>query len=153
MASDNVKFLREINISYRKKPVDTDLPIDVPLADPRKVFNLFADMQNEFKEKLISISLDSKQKIIAFEVVAIGSVHAITVNAFELFRSAIVVGAAGMILVHSHPSGDPAPSESDRNFTRKVANYGKEGGIKLVDHVIIGDGRYYSFAAEKEYLC
>jgi len=151
--TSTVKFLREINISYKKKPVTTDAPIDVPLTDPRKVFDLFSDMQNEMKEKLISISLDAKQKIISYEVVAMGSVHAITVNPFDLFRSAIVVGAAGMILVHNHPSGDPTPSESDRNMTRLVGDYGRDGGIKLIDHIIIGDNRYYSFTAGKEYQC
>jgi DNA repair protein RadC len=148
-----IKFLREINISYRKKPVATDAPIDVPLTDPGKVFELFADMQNELKEKLIAISLDAQQKIISYELVAIGTVHSITVNPFELFRSSIVVGAVGMILVHNHPSGDPTPTASDRDLTRKVADYGRDGGISLIDHIIIGDGRFYSFMAEKEYQC
>ncbi|HEX7046469.1 MAG TPA: hypothetical protein VF275_02695 [Gammaproteobacteria bacterium] len=48
-----VKFLREINISYRKKPVDTDAPVDVPLTDPGKVFELFSDLQNEMQEKFV----------------------------------------------------------------------------------------------------
>ncbi len=151
--NDKVRFLREINISYRKKPVGTDAPVDEPLTDPGKVFALFSDMQNEMKEKLVAISLDAGQKIISFEVVAIGTVHTITVNPFELFRSSIVVGAVGMILVHNHPAGDPAPSASDRELTRKVADYGRDGGIRLIDHIIIGDGRYYSFTAGKEYQC
>lgn len=70
MMSDSVKFLRETNIRHRKKPVATNLPTDIPLTDPRKVFDLFVEMQNELKEKLVSISLDS------IEVVAITRVPA-----------------------------------------------------------------------------
>lgn len=147
----SVKFLREINIRYKKKRVKTDAPLDEPLTNPGKVFELFADMQNETKEKLVAISLDSRQQIISFEIVALGSVHTITVRPFELFRSSIVVNAAGLILVHNHPSGDPSPNESDRHLTQIVGDYGRDGGIKLVDHIIIGDGRYYSFTAGKEY--
>lgn len=151
--TEKMKFLREINISYRNAPVATEARIDVPLTDPGKVFALFSDMQNELKEKLVVISLDIQQKIIAFELAAIGTVHSITVNPFKLFRSPIVTGAAGMILVHNHPSGDPSPSASDRELTRKVADYGRDGGIRLIDHIIIGNDRYYSLMAGKEYSC
>lgn len=146
------KILREINISYRKKREKTDAPVDVPLTDPQQVFDLFAYMQNETKEKLIAISLDSQHQIISFEMVAIGSVHTIEVRPFELFRSSIVVNAARLLLVHNHPSGNPSPSEADKQLTRKISAYGSEGGIALLDHVIIGDGRYYSFALQKQFV-
>lgn len=145
------KFLREINISYRKKSVDTDAPIDKPLSDPAKVYELFSDLQNEMQEKLISIAVDTKLKIINFEVVAIGSVNAVAANPKDLFRSAVAIGAPGVIIVHNHPSGDPAPSDADRVFHERVLSTYKDLGIEFHDHVIIGDGRYYSFTAGREY--
>ncbi|HEX7029450.1 MAG TPA: JAB domain-containing protein [Gammaproteobacteria bacterium] len=149
--NDKVRFLREINISYRKKPVGTDAPVDEPLTDPGKVFALFCDLQNELQEKLISIAVDVKLKIINFDVVAIGSVNAVTANPKDLFRSSVAIGAPGVILVHNHPAGDPTPSAADRRFHQRVLRTYRDLGIEFHDHIIIGDGRYYSFTAGKEY--
>lgn len=145
------KFLREINISYRKKRVKTDAPVDVPLTDPRQVFDLFEYLQSETKEQLIAISLDARNQVISYELVALGSVNGVSMRPFEIFRSSIVVNATSLILVHNHPSGNPTPSEADKQLTRKIGAYGRDGGIQLLDHIIIGDGRYYSFSAQKEF--
>ena len=63
----------------------------------------------------------------------------------EVFRSAIAEGAAAIILLHNHPSGDPTPSPEDRSVTQQLAEAGKVVGIPVVDHVVIGDARYTSF--------
>lgn len=148
-----VKFLREINISYRKKRVETDAPVDVPLTDPGKVFELFSDLQNEMQEKLISIAVDTKLKIVNFDLVAVGTINAANARLTELFRSAVAIGAAGVIIVHNHPSGDPTPSDSDKWFHKEVTDVYRRLGIEYHDHIIIGDGCYYSFTADKEYRC
>lgn len=145
------KFLREINLSYRKKRVKTDAPVDVPLTDARQVFDLFEYLQSETKEQLIAISLDARNQVISYELVALGSVNGVSMRPFEIFRSSIVVNATSLILVHNHPSGNPTPSEADKQLTRKINAYGRDGGIQLLDHIIIGDGRYYSFSAQKEF--
>lgn len=149
---EKAKFLREINISYCRKRVDTDAPVDKPLSNPVKVYELFRDLQNEMQEKLISIAVDVKLKIINFDVVAIGSVNAVTANPRDLFRSAVAIGAPGVIIVHNHPSGDPSPSDGDKRFHKRVLGTYAELGIEFHDHIIIGDGRFYSFAAGKEYV-
>ena len=64
----------------------------------------------------------------------------------EVFRSAIINGAAAVILAHNHPSGDPAPSDEDLQITKRLCAAGKLIGIKCLDHIIIGSGRYFSFA-------
>ncbi|MEM6779768.1 MAG: JAB domain-containing protein [Planctomycetota bacterium] len=115
------------------------------MTDPTVVVELFRDLQNETKEKLIAISVDAKLKIITFEVVSIGSVSAISLRPFEILRTPVVVNAFGVILVHNHPSGDPKPSAEDKKLTKTVAKLADSGGIAFHDHIIIGDDDHYSF--------
>jgi DNA repair protein RadC len=65
-----------------------------------------------------------------------------------VFRLAVVEGAAAVILAHNHPSGDPTPSPDDRTVTRQIAEAGRALGIPVLDHVIVGDGRFASLAEE-----
>ncbi len=80
-------YLREIQIRYKKKRVKSDSPVGKKITDARLVFELFSDLQNEAKEKLITISLDVKLKIICFEVVAIGSINAVYSRPVEAIRA------------------------------------------------------------------
>jgi DNA repair protein RadC len=70
------------------------------------------------------------------------------VHAREVFRAAVQEGASAVILVHNHPSGDPRPSPEDRTVTRQLAEAGNLVGIPVLDHIIVGDGRYVSMAEE-----
>lgn len=142
-------YVREIQVRYKKKRVRNTSLTDKPLNDSALVAELFRDMQNETKEKLVAVSLDIKLKIIAFEVVAIGSVAAIYSRPAESLRAAIMINAYGVIIVHNHPSGDPQPSDEDKEFTEKLQRSCNDLGITFHDHVIIGDGSYFSFADEE----
>ena len=73
-----------------------------------------------------------------------GSVTANVVHPREVFRPALEYAAVALILVHNHPSGDPKPSDEDVEVTRKINNLGKELNINLLDHIIIGNGNYFS---------
>lgn len=97
------------------------------------------------KEQFIVILLNTKNKIIGTELISEGSLTASVVHAREVFRPALLQHAAAIIVAHNHPSGDPAPSSEDRNVTRMLVESGKILGIPLLDHLIIGDGVYYSF--------
>ena len=103
-------------------------------------------MQNETKEKMIIISIDKNMKILCFKLVSMGSVAAVYARPFDVLRSAILVNARGIIIVHNHPSDDPTPSENDIKFTGEIMNDTNSGGLDFLDHIIIGDGKYVSFA-------
>ncbi|MBI3563369.1 MAG: DNA repair protein RadC [Gammaproteobacteria bacterium] len=141
-------YIREIEIRYKKHPVDANAPVNEPLTDPRRVYELFSDLQNEAKEKLITISLDVKLKLLCFEIIAIGSVNSVYARPVEALRGAISLNAYGIIIVHNHPSGDPRPSSGDERFTSDLLINTTSLGLEFYDHVIIGDGTYYSFVEQ-----
>ncbi|NKC14384.1 MAG: DNA repair protein RadC [Gammaproteobacteria bacterium] len=141
-------YLREIEVKFKKKRVSADAPTGQILTDPNTVVELFRDMQNEGKEKIIAISLNIKLKIIAFEVVNIGTPRSVYAQPGEITRTPVMVAASGMIVVHNHPSGDPSPSEEDRDFTWHLTVACEVLRIPLHDHVIIGEDDFYSFAAD-----
>lgn len=98
------------------------------------------------REKLISVMLNAKNVVIGMEVVSVGSLTASVVTARELFKSAILASAAAVIISHNHPSGDPTPSQEDIRLTERISKAGELLGIKLLDHVIIGELGHYSFS-------
>jgi len=100
------------------------------------------------KEHLTALYLDTKNNIIKEEVISIGSLNANIVHPREVFKSALMESSASVILTHNHPSGDPAPSREDIAVTEKLVEGGKILGISVLDHVIIGDGRYISLKEE-----
>jgi DNA repair protein RadC len=138
-------YLREVELRYRISEIEGGV-VGEDAGSSARVFELFSDLQNEAKEKFITINLDTHDKIICFEVVAIGSFSAIYVRPMEAFRSCFALNAASAIVVHNHPSGDPQPSQADIDFTRKLVTLSEDMGMRLWDHVIIGTGRYFSFA-------
>ena len=77
-----------------------------------------------------------------------GSLTSSIVHPREVFNPVIRDSAAAVILVHNHPSGDPAPSREDKEITKRLKEVGELIGVKVLDHIIIGDGRYISFADE-----
>jgi DNA repair protein RadC len=100
------------------------------------------------KERLTALHLDTKNNILREEVVSVGSLNANIVHPREIFKSALLESAASVILTHNHPSGDPSPSREDIAVTRKLVDGGNLLGIKVLDHVIIGDGKYVSLKEE-----
>ncbi len=90
--------------------------------------------------------LDRKNRVIGINTVSVGSLSSAVVHPREVFKPAILSNAAALIFGHNHPSGDPAPSPEDRVLTKRLVEGGKLLGIQVLDHIIVGDGRYYSFA-------
>jgi len=110
------------------------------------VFELFRNMNECEKESFWCLHLDGKNRIKAATKISEGTMTSSLVHPREVYRPAIAEGAASLVFVHNHPSGDPAPSLEDVQITRRLAETGKIVGIKPLDHVIIGNGRHYSFA-------
>ena len=106
-------------------------------------------LSNLDKEHFIVIHLNSKNRIIADETVSVGILNASIIHPREIFKSAIKNSVNSIILVHNHPSGDPAPSEEDEEITKKLTKAGELLNIKVLDHVIVGDGKHYSFKEEQ----
>lgn len=99
------------------------------------------------REIFILLFLNAKNFVTSIETHSVGSVDSSAVYPQQVLRSALLNNASSMICVHNHPSGDPDPSVSDREITKQLGIGSKFVGIRLLDHVILGDaGRYYSFA-------
>jgi len=118
----------------------------------RDVVKLYSpDMSCLKKEHFKSIFLDSRKRIIKEETIFIGSLNASIIHPREIFQAAFEEGAAAIILLHNHPSGDPKPSDDDIEITEQLAKAGEILGIEVIDHLIIGHNKYFSFK-EKDYL-
>ena len=110
------------------------------------VFDRYAiRLRDERQEIFTVILLDSKNRLIKEEIISKGSLNHSFVHPREVFRQAIRESAASVIFVHNHPSGDPDPSKEDISLTRQLVDAGNLLGIRVLDHIIIGEGMYYSF--------
>ncbi len=98
------------------------------------------------REQFLVACLDAKHAIIGVNVVSVGSLTLSIVHPREVFKPAILLNSAAIICAHNHPSGDPAPSSEDRVLTTRLRQAGDLIGITILDHIILGDDRTYSFA-------
>jgi len=97
------------------------------------------------KEQFGIVLLDSKHRVMRTAVLAIGTLNSTVVEPRDVFREAAIGGATAIVIFHNHPSGDPTPSDDDVELTRRLAASGVLIGIDVIDHVILGDSRYFSF--------
>jgi DNA repair protein RadC len=115
-------------------------------TSPRQVFDYFHhEFRDSRKEYFLILLLDGKNRIIRRVQVSEGSLNQSIVHPREVFVPAVKESAAAIILVHNHPTGDPAPSSEDIAITRRLREAGDIMGIKVLDHIIIGDGEFVSF--------
>ena len=115
----------------------------------RQVFNHFHEsIRSKKKEVFIAVLLDGKNRMLRDVKISEGSLTSSIVHPREVFNPVIRDSAAAVILVHNHPSGDPAPSRAAKEITKRLKEVGELIGVKVLDHIIIGDGRYISFADE-----
>lgn len=106
------------------------------------------DLRHMETENVYVLMLDTKMRRIGDYHASIGSVNSAQVPVREIIRESLRHNAVNIILVHNHPSGDPAPSEADKEISRNMYLACKVSGITLRDSIIIGDGKYYSFNEE-----
>lgn len=115
-------------------------------TSPQQVFDYFHhEFRDSRKEYFLILLLDGKNRIIRRVQVSEGSLNQSIVHPREVYLPAVKESAAAVILVHNHPTGDPAPSSEDIAITRRLKEAGEIMGIKVLDHIIIGDGEYLSF--------
>lgn len=116
------------------------------LKTSAEVYRAFGErFQRRDREEFLVIPLDGKNRAMGFHVVSVGTLTASLVHPREVYKLAILANAAAIILVHNHPSGDPTPSAEDIAITQRLKDAGEILGIRILDHVVIGDGRYVSF--------
>lgn len=108
---------------------------------------LMERLRYEKKEHFLSILLNSKGEVLEIDTVSIGELSATVVHPREVFNRATKRSAASIILAHNHPSGDPTPSTQDVETTKRLVECGRLMGIKVLDHVIIGNGDFSSLKA------
>ena len=116
------------------------------LSSPEDAGNYFtAKMRYLSNEHFYVTSLNAKNQLIKTEQISEGSLNMSIVHQREVFNSAITNRAAAILVAHNHPSGDPTPSREDRSLTDTLKEAGQLLGIPLVDHIVIGDGKFFSF--------
>lgn len=118
-----------------------------PIRGPGDVFRRVGPLLRDLRqEEFHALLLNTQHRVIRDVLVTRGILDASLIHPREVFRAAIVESAAGVILVHNHPSGDPTPSQEDRTVTRQLVSAGSAVGIPVLDHVIVGSGGFVSLA-------
>jgi len=114
------------------------------------VAKLFMERFKDIKKEYFSIvNLTSKNNMINHQTISIGNLNESLAHPREIFHSAIKSSASRVILIHNHPSGDPSPSEADLQLTERLIEAGELLGISVLDHVIIGNGKWWSWREGK----
>ncbi len=122
------------------------------ISSPQDAANLVMNEMRDLKKEILKVLILNTKNIVTGTVDAsVGTLSSSIVHPRDIYRDAIRRSAASIIMIHNHPSGDPTPSGDDINSTRRVKEAGKIIGIELLDHLIIGEGRYVSLK-EKGYF-
>lgn len=126
-------------------------PARPSVADPAAAMAIVAPLlQGLAHEEFWVLCLDARHRLLARRRVGMGGPTSTPADPRAVFREAVRVGASGVVVVHNHPSGDPAPSDDDRSLTRALAGAGETLGIPLYDHLVVGGTAFYSFRSAGE---
>ena len=141
--------LKQIKAIYEtltvSEEVTTYLKTGTRFTSPSQVFDTFKFLMQETKEMFITLHLDGKNRVICVDLVSVGSLNQSIVHPRSVFQTALISNAAAILLIHQHPTGDPTPSSEDISITRRLSEAGELMGIKVLDHIIVGEGEYLSF--------
>lgn len=129
----------ECKISYSLVSLGEEVRLDRP--DKIAAYLRSAFDENPMQEAFYCVYLDRKNHPLGRHLITLGTLDSTLVSAREVFRGAILAGAAALVVAHNHPSGHPAPSAADVNVTRKLNEASKVIEIPLLDHVIVGDAK------------
>lgn len=134
-----VALVREPGFSLAKAPVISQSESAARVID--------AALADEVQESFGCLLLDGRNKVTGVFIAHRGTVASVLVSPADVLRPALVAGAASIIIFHNHPSGDVEPSEDDQQITRRIEKAAEVLGLKVLDHIILGEaGNYYSFA-------
>lgn len=143
-----MKTLCEISINYTPQFKLSECPTVSSSKDAEAQFRkLWSDKIHYLEESIIML-LNRANKVIGYSKLSIGGTTGTVVDLKVIFQTALKANAQSFILCHNHPSGNLKPSEADKNITRKIKDAGRFMEISLLDHIIITNEGYYSFADE-----
>lgn len=135
-----LKMVRERTEKYEFEASSISSP-----AVARDIINTVVELNTAAVEKFGIICLNVKNHIVGIHIISVGLLSSSLVHPREVFKSAMLNNAASIVLFHNHPSGDPEPSREDLDTTKRLVEAGELMGIKILDHVIVGENRYISF--------
>jgi DNA repair protein RadC len=136
-------------LALGRRSLAVPLSTGTRISSSGDLYKHFHPLLRDVKHELFKVVLlDAKNTVIKEATVSEGSLTLSIVHPREVFAMAVRESAAAVIFLHNHPSGDPAPSSEDRQLTHRLVEAGRLLGIRVLDHVIIGDGRYVSFSDE-----
>lgn len=138
------KIARKLVTSYRPEYKTVHSP-------EAAAYLLMDEMRFLTQEHFVCLYLNAKNEVLRKETVFIGSLNSSIVHPREVFKNAFKCSAASVICLHNHPSGDPSPSREDIAITERLVECGKMVGIEVLDHIVIGDGKFISLK-EKGYV-
>jgi len=138
-----IKFMQEVAREFLKEQI-----LDKPYCrSSKEVFDyLYHSMRDLKKEVFKVMFLDSQNQVVEIEDLFEGTLNASAIYPREIIQSAVKHNAAALIFAHNHPAGNPQPSDNDKQITQDLVFAGDIMQIKVLDHIIIGENRYFSFA-------
>ena len=141
-----IKAAIELGKRVAAKPLATRLKV---LSSKDIYVHYHPSLRELKKEVFLALLLDGKNRVIREVLISQGSLTVNIVHPREVFNPAIRDSAAAIVVLHNHPSGDPCPSPEDIGLTKRLVATGEILGIKVLDHIVVGDGSYYSFADQQ----
>lgn len=139
---ENIDIVRIKMIKDR----ETEKKYKVKVTNPWDCYKVLRDLlEDEDREHFLVVTLNTKNEINNIITVSIGTLNSAIVHPREVFKSAILSNANKIIIAHNHPSGHIEPSQEDKNITNILVESGEILKIEVLDHIIIGEGCYYSF--------
>lgn len=142
----------EATVEIVRRALSAPSPLPEPFRSAADVFGRYRYRVADYRvEVFLAVLLDVKNRPMQDHRVSTGILNGSLIHPREVFAPAVRERAASILLVHNHPSGDPAPSPEDREATRRLRAAGGIVGIAVLDHVIIGDGSFYSFREEADW--
>jgi len=137
----NTTIVREVSVNYRNPKNISDT-----LKDAEAVANVMREiLPDNSREHFMAVYLNGAHQVIAYSIVSTGTANASLVHSREVFQPALLCGATALLIGHNHPSGKEEPSFEDKKVTKMIKEVSELIGIKLLDHVIVTDDKYYSF--------
>lgn len=145
----DVKAAQLVAIAELSKRLSTLKLEKIKISSPADAAVVMMEEMRYYKKEYFKIILlDTKNNIIKISEISVGSLNSSIVHPREVFAQAVSNSASSIILIHNHPSGETEPSNEDISLTNRLDECGKLLGIRVLDHIIIGDGIFYSFKEE-----